>query len=367
MLVSGSAPPDLCGVGDYTNALATGLARLKNTEVAVLTTVGDQPADATYLAMRILPDWRLRHWRLVWRALREFRPEIVHLQHPTRGFGDGWLPSLTGLLARVAGVRMVITWHEAFVQGQTKRFLTQWALTQRFITVRPDFAELMWAPLRKLLRWRRGQLILGASALPQTTLDDKAQCRLRAELLEGAERLIVFFGFLHPAKGVERLFELANPIRDRLLIVGEAVGDAAYQKSLDALVSSSNWAGRARMTGRLPAQAAANILAVADAVALPFLEGGGVWNSSIHAAVMQGTPVVTTARDVGASTNDGLVRYVDIKDWCSMSSQLDRVPEWCPRSPQASDSDEWSRIATEHMTLYRSIAPSNRRIVRPTS
>ena len=59
------------------------------------------------------------------------------------------------------------------------------------------------------------------------------------------------------------------------------------------------------------------MLAAADAVVLPFRSGGGSWNSSIKAAAVQGTFVLTTSTERHGLDPDGNVYYArpsDAKD-----------------------------------------------------
>lgn len=356
LLVSGTLPPEPCGVGDYTDALARSLARIEGNGVAVLTSGnGAAPASTDYDVLRPVSGWRLSELVAAWAAIRRWRPDIVHVQYPTQGYQGRWLPSLIPAAACLTGAGVVRSWHEPFPRSQWKRFVVQCAAPGPAIVVRPNFEQLMWPPLLPLLKLRRRRLIRGASAIPPTRRSAEEIGELRSRLLRDGRRLLAFFGFLHPLKGAEQLFDIADPATDRLLIVGEDRIDPAYSAKLRTLADGERWAGRARLTGNLPANEIADLLAAADAVVLPFIDGGGTWNSSIHAASLQGTPVVTTHAKGAPGTDNGLVTFVDAGDQDALRKAVEAAPAWSADRIRGGSKDEWTRVADEHMAVYRGL------------
>ncbi|MEK7692392.1 MAG: glycosyltransferase, partial [Bdellovibrionota bacterium] len=106
---------------------------------------------------------------------------------------------------------------------------------------------------------------------------------------------MVYFGFIYPNKGVELLFEIAVPEKHHIVLVGYFNEAEPYHKAIMERVRQGRWAGKVTVAGFLPPEEAARILAAADAVILPFLGGGGAWNTSLHGAALQGTFVLTTS------------------------------------------------------------------------
>src|ERR1700733_10933458 len=96
LLISGSLPPMKCGVGDYTASLARALGRCKNTSVAVLTDVAAPPVppDLEFEVFPIADGWRMLDVFLIASTARRWRPDIVHVQYPTQGYGRRFLPWL---------------------------------------------------------------------------------------------------------------------------------------------------------------------------------------------------------------------------------------------------------------------------------
>ena len=92
------------------------------------------------------------------------------------------------------------------------------------------------------------------------------------------------------------------------------------------------------------------LLAAADAVVLPFREGGGEWNTSIHGAVDNGAPVITTSRRPRADDVESGIRYRPSEDVSAMREAL-RLSHRKAR-PAATASNDWPSIAARHLEIY---------------
>jgi hypothetical protein len=346
-----------CGVGDYTLSLARALAGLPDVEVAVLTSLGAGPDDtARVQVFPSMPNWGLAQAPRLLRALCDWRPDVLHVQYPTQGYRLGLLPAFIPLLASAAGVRVVRTWHENPGPLGAPHFILEAVGSGPYVVVRPEFTRKLQWWLRPLVARREGGYIAGASAIPRSSLSEGERRCLRERLLKGRRRLIAFFGFLYRWKHAELLFDIADSTTDAIVIAGEAGVDATYLAQLQRLADSPPWRGAATMTGYLSEVEAANLLAVADAVILPFAAGGGVWNSSISAAVLQGAPVITTSDEAGRFDEQRLIYFAAPGDVADMRAALGRLAGKRRRFDPEIDRDEWVDIAAQHLALYRSRA-----------
>ena len=141
------------------------------------------------------------------------------------------------------------------------------------------------------------------------SLTDADRNLIRTRMGASGSGLIVYFGFAYPAKEIEALFEIADPQRDRLVLICDLSPADAYQASILAHANRDDWAGKVTVAGFLPPDEAANPLAAADAVVLPFRDGGGEWNSSIHSAAIQGTFVLTNSREAQGYDEDANIDH----------------------------------------------------------
>lgn len=353
LLVTGAFPPAHCGVGDYTERLATALSRVPGIEIGVLTTQQTNPIrdDGVVIFNRAI-SWRMTELFALMRTIRAWRPDILHIQYPSQGFFERVLPHALPVICRLLRIKVVQTWHEPYRLRRFPQLFLNLLGANGLIFVRPNYLELLPRSFSVLVKRFRFLIIPNASSLPLCNLSTSEVADLRLSYLNGKNRLIVFFGFLYPSKGVEQLFEIANPLSDHLILAGPVV-DQAYQAQLKARATSLGWEGNVQFTGFLPPEMAANLLAAADAVLLPFLSGGGEWNTSIHAAQAQGTLVITTSNNrVGDDfvQNTYLAALGSIKD---MRDALNRL--WGRRgSPRPPDA-QWDEIAAAHLAFYRGV------------
>jgi glycosyltransferase involved in cell wall biosynthesis len=364
LLVTGSYPPDRSGVGDYTRVLAKALAGQPETQVTVLTTGNSLEAidDAGVAVFRSVPDWSMRHAGFLMRHLRRERPDIVHVQYPTLGFGYGLLAWLVPLIARYAGARVIQTWHEGF-NHHLRRFPLLALAPSRVVVVRKPFLRQFGRLFGFIAGLRRPLYINGGATLPKADLTPEQAAALRRRYGIGAKRPIVFFGFIHPSKHVELLFEIADADTDFILVVGSADGQEEYVAMLTALTQSPRWRNRSLIAGFADREEAAEIIDFADAIVLPLKTGGGEWNSSILAAIQQGTFVLTTSVFEHGYNADKNIYYSKIDDLDEMRHALKTYAGMRRvTSPYQNDIFHWPAIAARHIELYRSVLPRFRRV-----
>jgi glycosyltransferase involved in cell wall biosynthesis len=361
MLITGSYPPMRCGVGDYTYHLAQALAAHGSVQVAVLTSAAASSSspDSRVTILPVARTWRWRELPRILSAIRVWRPDVVHIQYPTQGFGSSVVPGFLPPLCRCLGFRVAQTWHE-YRRTVTVRALI-WLVTQIFwaggvVVVRPKYVETMPLILRAALQKKILMFIPNASVIPRMKLSSAEREGLRAKYAPPDSRLIVYFGFMYPSKGVELLFEIADPSRHCLVLVGDMRDDDAYHNSIMSHVNSSRWRGKAAVAGFLSAEEVARVIAAADAVILPFIAGGGEWNTSIHGAQNQGTFVITTSTErhgYDAELNTYFAKPGDVGDMQDALSKYIAV-----RSPVGGPSTlpSWESISSDHLTLYTAMA-----------
>jgi glycosyltransferase involved in cell wall biosynthesis len=345
MLVSAAYPPDRCGVGEYSRALANRLARRARIEVAVLTACAQAEQEPGGPRLLRASGGRLRVID-VWRAARQYRPDLVHLQYPTRRAAT-WLAPL--VVKRAAGLRVVQTWHEHSIGRRLIGLLTTQGL-DGLIHVRADLRERATPRVKRLLRSIPVSYIPNGSIVPAAALSEAERAALRAEIGATAP-VVAYFGFMYSYKAVHLLFEIADPARHHLLLIGELDPADAYQRDILEAAASERWCGRATVTGYVPAQRAARLIAAADAVVFPLSEGAGPWNTSVNSALASGTLVVATsadARQVGYRADRNLL-LAPIGDLAAMKEGLARYIG-TRRPPDLTD--PWDAIAEAHERFY---------------
>lgn len=363
-----------CGVGDYTYQLALTLASDPSVRVAVLTSRAaascEPPRNLAFFP--IIDTWRWNELSKILDVIRSWAPDHVHIQYPTLGYGSGLLPWLLPLYLRLSKIPVVQTWHEVFTPrvlvkfGLVFKFLSQAVVPGRLIVVRENYrkhtsALLRWAYLGKTVRF-----IPNASAIPTVNLNPIDRAELRSKYAGPNVHIVVYFGFIAPSKRVEILFQVANPQDSHLVIIGDSFREqelgmlppdirrsiAAYHQSLRDLGESQPWKGKVTMTGFLPAEEVARVIAAADAVVLPFLRGAGEWSTTIHGAQAQGTFVLTTSKQRRGYDPEANTYFSDESDLEDMRRALKQHigvrSKRCNTTARA-----WQSIGRSHSELYR--------------
>ncbi len=350
LLVAGAFPPLHCGIGDYTAKLAEELANDERTKVAVLTK--EESRGIRLERVEVFPvvkNWAMSDLPVILKVVHDWKPDLVHIQYPSQGFTRRF-PFLLPIISRLMGVQVVQTWHESYRWRVWTHFLVLYVAAKGLVFVRPNYLDLLPRFFRSLVKARQWIFIPNATSLPTSTLTPDKKLHIRNQYLNGRKRLIVYFGFVYPNKGIEQLFDIANPTTDVLVIAG-AIPDTAYVGQLKGLIDHGAWAGNARFTGFMDAEDAADLLAVADAVVLPFLDGGGEWNTSIHSGLAQGTLVITTALEPRGDEPERNLFTASINDTEAMRAALDLL---AGRKIALTGRDlKWKNIAARHRDFYQ--------------
>jgi glycosyltransferase involved in cell wall biosynthesis len=89
LIVTGSFPPMRCGVGDYTSCLAEALGKHEDVRVAILTSeqACKPTQDVSYDIFPVVKSWQISDFSRIEKVIRQWRPDIVHIQYPTQGYG----------------------------------------------------------------------------------------------------------------------------------------------------------------------------------------------------------------------------------------------------------------------------------------
>lgn len=357
LLITGAYPPMECGVGDYTARLAAVCAQRPGVSVAVLTSTGASGGlSPGFELFPVVREWRIAALPAILGVVRSWRPDVIHMQYPSRAYGREIFPWLLPTFLRVAGHRTIQTWHEYYPSSLgALRNIPNALVAGSVIVVRPRYLEKTPAWHRRLIGRTRFDMVPNASAIPIATLGTAERDALRARIGSRDRALIAYFGFLFPHKGVDLLFDIADPASHHLVIVGRVREGDPYHSAIVARARSEPWVGRVTFAGFQPPEDVAAILSASDAVVLPFRDGGGVWNTSLHAAMLQGTFVLTTSSErygYDAAENVYRARPDDVEE---MRRAL-RVHLGARAQPGSGVIHAtWDAVGDAHLSAYRTL------------
>lgn len=356
MIISGSLPPLKCGVGDYSNILASSLSKQDGVSKVVIVT-STEAAGLRSNSLDILPiieKWNGMGMFYVLQTAKRIKPDIIHIQYPTRGYGRKIWPSWLPMMLSMAGFRVVQTWHEPLSWKGWFRYLPSALTRDALIVAEPDFKEQLPSFYRWLIRHKAYKFIPVASAIPKAHILQSDVVAIREKFGGNSKRLLTYFGFAGPNKGVEQVFDIANPNLDNIILVCELNNSDTYQAKILEIIRKPAWVNNVHVTGFLPAEEVAKILAASDAVILPFTNGAGSRNTTLLAARLQGVFVLTTHRSKSGFDANQNVYYARPNVTVEMHAALQKHAG--KQLPNASeDVLDWSAVAAAHVQFYNEL------------
>ncbi len=325
-LVTGSYPPDTCGVGDYTSRLAHALEHL-GVEIRIIRH----------------ESWHLRYLGRILASIRAESPDLVHIQYPTAGFRMHLTPQMLSLALPCA-----VTIHE-FSEAH---FLRQLSLYPYFLRSRH---VIFTTPFERDFALRRAPWISRRSSVIPVGSAIMIGRRDQRDLQE-----IVYFGLYRPKKGIEEVLDLALLVKQRNLpfrvrLIGKPFppGSSYHQelsdrsRDLPVLWSSD-----------LGDQDVADLLSAASFGYMPYPDGASGRRTSLLALLANGVSTVTTRGGHTPADMESAVLFSS-----SASEALDRIEEMRRdpglRSRMSEGGREyasrfsWDSIALKHFELYR--------------
>jgi hypothetical protein len=156
-LVSGSLPPEACGVGDYANRLATALSH-PGTDVQILTTAGSERMEGAMVDLRAtVRSGSIFNLAAVRKQIRGLQPGVVHLHYPMVAYGAGPMPQALVLSEACAGTALwsVLPKNPCLLDKEDLRalslsgwstFAAVWTLAYRFMVA----GVVRWRPRRQM-------------------------------------------------------------------------------------------------------------------------------------------------------------------------------------------------------------------------
>lgn len=355
VMISGSMPPMICGVGDYTFMLLNALSKIQSLEISAITSVAANGCDANFSVVPLMKDWSFKSIFRLFNYIKNKKPDLVHIQYPTLGYDNYWAPYFMPMMIKILGIPVVQTWHEPPTRY---RFFPNALIKDYIIGVEPNFVKEVRYRYRYLVSRKRKQYIPIGSNIKRCTLTSKERAKLRKNFWGGNFRLIVNFGFAYPSKNIEQIFAVADPEKDRIvLIMSLDPENDPYHKKLDLIIKSSEWAGKVIVTGSLPQEKVGETLAICDVAVYPFLEGVRSRNGSFLAATTQEVFTVTTSLTKDGYDADNNVYHVPLANEDKLKTAINFLPKYSTR--KLNSDSKWDSIAKRHMGVYAEILCQN--------
>jgi glycosyltransferase involved in cell wall biosynthesis len=387
-LVCGTYAPERDGVADYVRRLAEELRFADPRTDIVVAARADVDGGAPAGAVAVTPDWSLRNVRRAARALDALAADLVHVQWAPSAYG--WSGAV-GRLPALLRTPVVTTLHE-YGGWSWPAWVPQrlWPVLER--GGRDDRESGLLGPRSRALvvtneghgRLVRARLHREPTLVPigpnvpgpgPDAADPRDRVRGRLGLADGVP-LLVFFGFVHPVKGVRELIDATALLRDaRIDVRVEVAGGFAslalpgeearsFRAEVEQRIADRGVGDRVRLTGWVEGAEVSELLSAADAVVLPFTAGVTTKSGSLLAALEHGAPVLATVADVRDPALVDGVSVIDVaarRDPAAIAAAIRRLLDdptlaaTVARGGQAlAARRSWPTIAAMHHAVYAS-------------
>ncbi|MCI0477233.1 MAG: glycosyltransferase family 4 protein, partial [Anaerolineales bacterium] len=310
LFLTGEFPPMQGGVGDCTNEIARALVAL-GAEVQVLTSLtASNLRPSSFVVRPIVKTWNWANLRVIARVIREFAPDIVHIQYQTGAFAMHPAIDFAPRFLKSSRTKFVVTFHDLRVPylfpkaGRVRDWVTRELARSSdavIATNDDDYTQLLTLNLKLLT------LIPIGSNILITTSPDFQRDAWRAQLgVRDDETLLCYFGFLNESKGGETLIRaLALVPHAKLLMIGGQVGasdptNAAYLAKVKSEIGDLGLGNRVLWTDYTPPEIVTANFRAADLCVLPYRDGASYRRGTLMAALAHGCAIITTMARVGA-------------------------------------------------------------------
>lgn len=396
--IAGTYQPKQCGVAHYTAHLRQSLAQ-QGVKSVVFTTYPAAQVVAADDVYGIVKEWHLNHLFSLVGALHRSPTHLLHIQHAAGTYGFDRSIFLLPLLLKLTGWQapIITTVHEyGWWEWQPQGIPPQWLEKlktigqQRGWWDREDGFLLTQSNAIITTNWQAEQVIyerlpdlkpkvyrIPIAANVEVISSKKAAARQAIRQQYGWSEetaIVIFFGFLHPVKGLETLLSAFDQVvarhpHGRLVLMGGVEtlalpGEQAtcYWQQLQDQIATLKLEKRVCLTGYLDQPAISSHLQAADIGVLPFNHGVTLKSGSLLAMLAHALPVIATRSSPPDPELDhsNSVRFISRKSVDSLVIALTELLSntilrntLSAAGYQLSQQFSWTSITKAHLDIYQ--------------
>lgn len=327
LCITGSYPPDICGVGDYSQRLV----------------------DASLGSISIYhsSDWSLKSIRTHIKAINKFGLSYINMQYPSQGYGWSIVPHLLCIYySWFTNKNFSVTLHECSQLSYKSRIALFFILLSANKLIFTNSFEREYAVRRSFNIRRRSTVIKIFSNIPRSEYISSIDERINR---------IVYFGQIRPNKGIERFIEdtISLVTTDNIYLVGQVpIGFESYYSFINEKCERA----RINVILNVTDKQIQKFLDDTRLLYLPFPDGVSERRGSVLAAFANGTPVMTTT---GRFTTPELRRAIidindnRIEDVMNDSKLLLKIQQAATSFISTEMPKDWSEIVDSYITFLK--------------
>jgi len=372
-MVSGSYPPMDDGVAEYTQRLLHAIKQDFGNIRLITTENNGLKREREDGVFDIVGKWSFLALPGIIRHIKARKPNIVHIQYPTHGYGRNPAANFIPMILRIVSpkTRLISTIHEfstRSLKGKS-RLLISVIPSHRVIVVDQKYEKA----IHKFWPFANGRLVyipVGSNIPVPLKPGKTVVSRLRISLgIEEDDLVICYFGAVRRGKGIQLLLKVFHKLLQRhsetkMLFLGR-IFQNYYQESVKTLVDSMQLNSNVIFTGMCEQSEICQYFALASMCVLPFEDGVSTKRTSFMAALQHDLPTITTEGEllpeglvdhenvILTKCGDGEMLYSKIVELMENESLQNRLRE---NASKVLEHYSWNSIAERTMKVYRSLA-----------
>lgn len=388
VVLCGSFPPMLCGVGDSAWELAKELFSM-GVEVEAVTDKlahgcsrddDDFGRDSCPFPIHNkIPNWGLGGIKKIVRTIEKLDPKILHVHYPSKAYRKGLAVPLLSMLihARRQKFKIVVTLHEFKLSHSLRK-------QAGFLLFEPADALVMPCQLELDAVTRRHKSVgekihdaipVGPVGPSPDPIPDEMKRQLRQTVRESwgvgdDDVVLIHYGTPGKSKGLEVLFKAMKLLREedetpRLIIAGDFNPDEdEFHKLLREQTVGLGVQKQVTWLGRRPIDELPGIFLASDIGIFPFLDGWSFRRSSMTGVLAWDVPIITTIPDgdIPEIYEQDRVRFIQPNDPKALATAL--IPLLAnPKALEVFKAAKnplmkqfrWENIAKNYIKIYREV------------
>lgn len=350
LIISGTYPPDKCGVGDYTYNLIQHLMKINNSHEIYLLNSEVLLHNGKVISKQKL-SWNIFDIRKVYTMITQINPDIINIQFPTKAYRKSIGVLLLIRKLQQSKFKTSITLHEYSYSSKLAKFRSNYILTNadKVIVVERKYKKEL--EIKKIVKSQNIEFLPISSNIPKTTILKETRDNLRNKYK--VDLLIGYFGFINKTKGFERFIELCQHLKEqklsfKALLIGELLQDNKYHRLLLRKIDQNDLKEYIEITGYLNSTEVSNRLSILDYAIFPFEYGVTERNGSVLAALNQNIRTIATTSE-GFDNHFKNLYLVDKNNFISETMEL-----ICNNPRIESEIDiTWDKIANDFLQIIR--------------
>ena len=293
LLISPNSIDSNCGVAKYTFYLAGSLK--KDYKVKILT----EKSKNISRDILQLNSWNLREFLNYIRVIKQYRPDIIHIQLADILLNKGFLVSLIPIISIFYTKKIIQTWHEPCGNKNFLKFFLLTFNSIKIISVRPDFKNLIEKYMFFIFRFhfifKKIYYIKSSYLIKKKKISKVLIRETREKYLNNKDRLMVSFGNSYSNKRFDKLFEIIDKKKDQLIIASKLNSKKIYDRKIISM--QKKYSKNSKILNNLNDLKLLELLSSADTILLLIDPYVGNWNTTFNISRLSKSLVVATSKN----------------------------------------------------------------------